>query len=114
LNNISPTIFGDGEQKRDFVYIDDVISSIINSAKCDYSGIINVGSGKSRSFNEVIKTINKIVGKDIIPNYVAKPKNYVENIRVDIRKMKKILNVKPINLEEGVKRFLNYLQNKNV
>jgi nucleoside-diphosphate-sugar epimerase len=112
LNNISPTIFGDGEQKRDFVYIEDVISSIINSAKCDYSGIINVGSGKSRSFNEVIKIINKIVGKDIVPNYVTKPKNYVENIRVDISRMKKILNVKPIDIEEGIKMFIKYLKSK--
>jgi nucleoside-diphosphate-sugar epimerase len=114
LNNNPPTIFGDGEQRRDFIYIDDVVSSIVSAAKSDYSGIINIGSGKSISFNEVIKTINKVVGKDIVPNYVPKPKNYVENIRVDISRMKKILNVNPIDLEEGVKRFLNYLQNKNM
>jgi len=111
LNDIPPTIFGDGEQKRDFIFIDDVVSSIVNAAKSDYTGIINVGSGRSISFNEVIKTINDVLGKDITPNYVPKPKNYVESIRVDISKMKKILNINPIDLEEGIKKFVNYLRN---
>lgn len=111
INDIPPTIFGDGEQKRDFIFIKDVVNSIVNAAKSDYTGIINIGSGKSVSFNEVIEIINKILGKEIKPNYIPKPKNYVENIRVDISKMKKILGISPIDLEEGVKNFINYLQN---
>jgi nucleoside-diphosphate-sugar epimerase len=111
MNDTPPTIFGNGEQKRDFIFIDDVISSIVNAARSDYTGIINIGSGKSVSFNEVIEIINKILGKEIKPNYIPKPKNYVENIRVDISKMKKILGISPIDLEESVKNFINYLQN---
>jgi nucleoside-diphosphate-sugar epimerase len=112
MNDIPPTIFGNGEQKRDFIFIDDVITSIVNAARSDYTGIINVGSGTSISFNEVVKIINDVLDKDITPNYIPKPENYVENIRVDVSKMKKILNVDPINLEKGVKKFVNYLQSK--
>jgi len=110
INDAPPIIFGDGNQKRDFIFIDDIISSIINAAKSDYTGIINLGSGKSLSFNEVIKIMNKILDKHINPKYVLKPKNYVENIKVDISKMKEILKVHPISLEEGVKKFVNYLK----
>jgi UDP-glucose 4-epimerase len=113
LNDKPPIIFGDGSQSRDFVYIDDVVEAIIRSAEIDYTGIINVGSGISTSFNKLIDVINDIFGKSIKPKYIPSEKNYVEALRADTTLMKKLLNVKITPLEEGVKKFISYLETKN-
>ena len=60
-NSRKPVIFGDGTQTRDFIYVDDAISAIINSTELPQQGIINVGSGIPTSFNQVIEKIGNIV-----------------------------------------------------
>ena len=63
-----PTINGDGEQTRDFTFVSDVVEAIMLSAKSDVSGeIFNVGQGKNISVNEVARTLNRIMGKNIQP-----------------------------------------------
>ena len=109
MNNQAPVIYGDGTQKRDFVYIDDVINSIIASVKEGVKNtIINVGSGKSYSFNEALDILSSILGKSIKAIYVNRPTNYLENTLADITKMKKILKISPLSLEEGLKKYLTY------
>jgi UDP-glucose 4-epimerase len=115
LNDESPIVFGDGTQGRDFVYIDDVIEAIIRCAERDTPPIINVGSGKVYPFNDVIRLINELLGKDIRSKYVAKPVNYLEITQADITLMKNILEITPLDLKEGLKKYLkqlNFGQNK--
>ena len=57
--NKSPLVFGNGKQTRDFVYIDDITKCIICAAERKTPRILNVGSGKSYTFIEVIEKINK-------------------------------------------------------
>lgn len=109
MNDKSPIIYGDGNQTRDFVYITDVVNSIIKSAEIDYSGIINVGTGISTSFNSVVNIINRILNKNIKPTYIPKEKSYVEELKADTITMKKLLGIKPISIEEGIKKFIEYL-----
>ena len=112
MNDKSPIIFGDGKQTRDFIYIEDVVKSIIASAESDYCGILNVGTGKQTSFNDILSTINKVLGKNVKAQYIPKQQNYVENLMADTTLMKKILKIEPLSLEEGIVKFVNYL-NKN-
>jgi len=56
-----PRIFKNGEQKRDFVYIDDVIAANIAAMTSKQSGVFNVGSGASASFNEVVEQLNRVL-----------------------------------------------------
>lgn len=109
LKNKSPLIYGDGNQTRDFIYVDDVIKSIIKSAEIDYNGIINIGTGEEASFNEIVEIINKKLNKNIKPKYIKKESSYVENLEADIFRMRKTLNIKPISVEEGINKFINYL-----
>lgn len=107
LKNEPPVVYGNGTQSRDFVYIDDVIGSILTAAEREVNGeIINVGSGKAYSFNEVVSTINHLTGKNIEPVFVNKPANYLENTLADVKRMKELLGVNPLDLEEGLKRYL--------
>jgi UDP-glucose 4-epimerase len=101
-----PIVYGNGSQTRDFVYIDDVVDSILVSAENRFSGIVNVGSGSSCSFNEVIRIINNAVGKNIAPIYVDRPMNYLERTLADTGRMKRVLGLGPVGLEVGLRKYL--------
>ena len=68
----SPEIWGDGEQTRDLVYIDDVVKMIIKSAEIDYSGILNIGTGRSISFKDIVEKIKKILNSKVDPVFIPK------------------------------------------
>lgn len=109
-NKQVPVIYGDGTQTRDFIFVDDTIDAIINSADTNYTGIINVGSGRSTSFNEIITIINSILDQNITPQYIEKKLNYVENLQADTMLMQNVLRVNPRSLENGIKEFSRYLK----
>jgi len=106
----SPIVFGDGTQSRDFVYIDDIIEAIIKAAEKETPPIINVGSGKSYSFNDVIKLINETLNKNVKPSYIRKPSDYLEKTQADITLMRNLLGVNPMDLKEGLQRYINALK----
>jgi ADP-L-glycero-D-manno-heptose 6-epimerase len=112
LESKRPKIFRDGEQKRDWLYVDDVVDANIlamNSSLKEKKGrIYNVGSGRAFSFNQIIETINRIMGKKIKPEYIdcdfkEKYQSYTE---CDIQKIKTELNFVPkFSLESGVENY---------
>jgi UDP-glucose 4-epimerase len=109
LRDESPIVFGDGTQSRDFVYIDDVVEAILRCAERDVPPIINVGSGKTYSFNDVIKLINELLKKDVKPKYVMKPVNYLEKTQADITLMKNFLGINPLDLRGGLIKYIDSL-----
>ena len=108
-NNV-PVIFGDGKQTRDFIYIEDVITGILNSAELSQQGIINIGSGISTSFNQIIEKISVQTGKEINPQYVRKELSYIDNLQADTKLMKSILKINPTSIDYGIKKFAQYLK----
>jgi UDP-glucose 4-epimerase len=107
INDERPVVYGNGTQTRDFVYIDDIVEAAIRAAERNSFGIINVGSGKAYSFNEVIDCINEALNKNTEPLYVDKPINYLEKTLADTRKMKKTLGIDPRDLKEGLREYLH-------
>lgn len=106
-NNKTPVINGKGKQTRDFTFIDDVVEANILAARSDLSGeIINIGSGKSISVNEVAKSLNKLLGKDIKPEHgpaVIEPRFTLASNQ----KARKLLGWKPkVSFNEGIQRML--------
>lgn len=101
LQGKSPVIYGDGTQTRDFVYIDDVVKAMVAAIKENVENeIVNVGSGKSYSFNEVAAHVSNILGRDVKPTYVDKPQRYLENTLADTSKMTALFGMDPIGLEQ--------------
>lgn len=102
LANIPFTVVGDGEQKRDFTYVLDVVDSLISSIDNDTNKeVFNIGSGNCYSINYLIELIGG--DKINIPKRPGEP----EITFADIEKAKKILKWKPkISFEEGVKNIL--------
>jgi len=104
----TPYITGDGEQTRDYVYIDDVVEIIYLASKCkEYGEAFNAGSGRNVSINNLYKLICKIMGKEVTPDYVAKVVEPTLTL-ADMSKVKQLLNFEPkIDLEEGLRRTIN-------
>lgn len=105
--DIRPTIFGDGEQARDFVFIDDIIDGIVKASKCDFSNeIINLGSGENITVNKVAECINKLTNSKVKPVH-GEPLLEPRNTLADISKAKYMLDWSPkTSLMEGIKTML--------
>jgi UDP-glucose 4-epimerase len=109
MNDDRPSIYGSGEQKRDFIFIEDVLDATLKAADTNYTGVVNVGSGESHSFNEIVDIINKLLGKGVKPLYLNKSKKYLERTLANREKQDQILGLKPKALEAGINTLLNYL-----
>ena len=68
-----PRVFRNGEHKRDFVYVKDVVTLTIKALRSPKNNIYNCGSGHPVSFNEVIEELNKNLGTDLKPEYIDNP-----------------------------------------
>jgi len=97
-------IYGDGSQTRDLVYVKDAIRAFILAMERDVTGIFNVGSGKSYSFNEMAR----MVGVDV--EYIENPiKNYVYHTLADTKKAERELGFKTrVSVKEGLKKCIEY------
>jgi UDP-glucose 4-epimerase len=107
--NEQPVIFGDGSQKRDFIYVRDVVHacllSMTSKTECD---VFNVGTGRCYTLNELVDLLNRLLNISIEPKYVENPiKNYVQNTLADTTKANEELGfVAEYTLEEGIKEIL--------
>ncbi len=106
----SPVIYGDGTQRRDFVFVTDVVDALIKAASSKGFEVFNVGYGKNYSLNELVDKINKLLGKDVKSTYIDMPvKNYVMETLADTSKIKKLLGFEPkISLDRGLELLNEY------
>ena len=107
LQNEPPTIFGDGEQSRDFTYIDNVVDETLRA--CEANGasgqVFNGGTGARITLNDVVKLLAKITGKKIQARYEPPRTGDIRDSQADISLAGKILGYKPlVNFEDGLKR----------
>lgn len=103
-------VFGDGNQTRDFIFVDDVVRGVLTIAE-EYNGqVIDLGSGSANRFNDIFEALKALTDKDIEPIYVDKPGGYVEETLADTTEMKK-LGIEPtITFETGINRILEELK----
>jgi ADP-L-glycero-D-manno-heptose 6-epimerase len=106
-----PRIFKHGEQKRDFVYVKDVVDGTIRALDAQTSGIYNLGSGEARSFNELIDVLNKCLGINFQPEYFDNPHVHYQNFtQADLTSSRKSLGYEPkFPLEDGVRDYMQWL-----
>lgn len=114
LKGERPIIYGNGEKRRDFIYIDDVNDFHIlamNNEKVN-NNIYNIGSGKNYSVNEIYNIIKNLIGVNIKPVYGESLPGEAEINLADISKAKSLGWHPRIDLEEGLKISINYIKNK--
>ncbi|MDL2271335.1 GDP-mannose 4,6-dehydratase [Methanobrevibacter sp. OttesenSCG-928-I08] len=90
LNNKQPIIYGDGEQTRDFIFVEDIVKANIAAAKSNYNGVLNIASGKKITINQLLDIIQNILGTDIKPKYLEKRKGDIKHSLADVSNMGKI------------------------
>lgn len=100
-----PTVYGDGEQSRDFTYIDNVVDETLRA--CEAPGasgkVFNGGTGARITLNQVLKLLEKITGKKIEAKYDPPRAGDIKDSQADISLAKKILGYTPkVMFEEGL------------
>jgi ADP-L-glycero-D-manno-heptose 6-epimerase len=109
-----PRIFKQGDQKRDFVYVKDVVEGSIRALEARTSGVYNLGSGQARSFNDLVGVLNKCLGTDFEPDYIENPHAHYQNFtQADLTKVRGALGYEPrYPLETGVADYMEWLYPK--
>lgn len=107
-------IFGDGKQKRDFTYIDDIVEGTILGLKPVGYEIFNLGNNNSIELSYVIGLIESFLGKKAKIEYLPRHPADVPATWADIKRAKKLLGWKPkVKIEEGIERTGRwYIENR--
>jgi len=110
LSAKSPRLFeGSDKILRDFIYIDDVIQANIKACNPKNSGVYNVGTGKARSFQDIVDILQKELGTNLPCEYIPNPYvgQYQFFTQADIEPTREFLGYEPeVTLEEGIRRYL--------
>jgi UDP-glucuronate 4-epimerase len=120
LSNGKFRLFGDGTKKRDFTYIDDVVSSVIElgnealNRDLKFSDVVNIGGGRPVSMNGLIETVENSLKVKIEVNYEENAIGDVTNTMSDTTYLKSLIPIQSfIKLEEGIKRTVEWAMEMN-
>jgi ADP-L-glycero-D-manno-heptose 6-epimerase len=103
-----PRLFWDGTQKRDWIYVKDVVRANILAMKYPGSTVLNISSGRSWTFLEVMDLINKHAGQRAKPQYIPNPyvRTYQCHTECNIERASREINFEPLyNLDAGIEEF---------
>jgi UDP-glucose 4-epimerase len=112
-NGERPTIFGDGEQSRDFVSIEDVVQANLKAAESGSTGIYNIARGNRATINELVNQLNEILGTEIAPKHDDARPGDIRHSVADISKSREQLEYEPTtSFEEGLRQTITQFQSK--
>ncbi len=114
LKGEAPTIYGDGEQSRDFTYIDNAVEANLLACKSEKAGqgeVINVACGERYTLNELVESLNEVLGLDIKPVYTEARAGDVKHSLADIEKAKELLGYEVrVGFMEGLRRTVEWFK----
>ncbi len=111
LKDQPPTIFGDGEQSRDFTYVDNVVEANLLAARAKQTKgeVVNIACGEAITVNAIIDMINELVGRDIKPIYTDPRPGDVKHSLADISLAAELLNYKPtVGFKQGLQKAIDW------
>jgi nucleoside-diphosphate-sugar epimerase len=113
LKGESPIVFGDGQQSRDFTFVDNVVYANIlcSKAKKTAGEVINIATSYQISLNELISILKKITGREIDPVYTNPREGDIKHSLADISQAKNLIGYKPIvGLEQGLIKTFQWME----
>jgi UDP-glucose 4-epimerase len=111
LKGKSPIIYGDGEQTRDFTFVEDVVNANILAAESTSTGIFNIAGGKRISINDLAKLIIKLCNKDVKIDYQNPRSGDILHSLADITRAKNMFNFKSnFTITEGIEETMTWFQ----
>ena len=117
LEDSEPVVFGDGQQTRDFTYVDNAVQA--NLLACEAPGasgeVLNVGTGGRVSLNQTLEHLRRITGKNLEAKYEPAREGDIRDSQADISKARQLLGYEPTVLfEEGLERTFAWYQLNHV
>jgi UDP-glucose 4-epimerase len=113
LEGKAPTIFGDGQQTRDFVFVKDVVSANLAAAASPAIGIFNIASGQAVNLNDLAQLLSKLTDRqDLRPHYAPERVGDIKHSRADVRLAKEIGFNARCELESGLAETIKALQSQ--
>ncbi|HEY0009036.1 MAG TPA: NAD-dependent epimerase/dehydratase family protein [Tepidisphaeraceae bacterium] len=102
-----PRVFEPGQQRRDMVYIGDVINANVAAMNSRVSGNFNAGAGASWSFNDIIAELNRVLKTDLQPDYFPNPYSFTQDwTETDLTEATKAIGYQPqYDLRRGVQAY---------
>jgi UDP-glucose 4-epimerase len=113
LRGAELTIFGDGEQSRDFVYVDNVVDvNLLAATRPEAAGrVYNVGCGARTTLNELATLLGRACGRDATPKHAAPRAGDIRHSLADVTRARTELGYEPkIGVEEGLRRLVASLR----
>lgn len=108
------TILGDGEQTRDFVFVDDVVTALLAMTEGPFSAensLMNVGCGVAVSLNQVVALLGELVGRPVPVTYAAERPGDIRHSCADITRLVQVTGFRPqTDLRAGLTATLNWLR----
>jgi len=108
------TIFGDGQQTRDFVFVKDVVSANVLAAKTHATGAFNIGSGRQTSVNELANLVLKLTGHELAPLHHPPKAGEIRYSFADISRAREFGYSPKHNLEEGIRKTISSFQSPRI
>ena len=104
-----PTIYGDGTQTRDYIYVGDVVEAALAAAESEATEPVNIGTGEEASVLDLVETLAKLGGNDSFEPEFAPPRaGEVQRISLDATRAEELLDWRPTkSLEEGLRLTLD-------
>ena len=111
---LAPTIFGDGQQTRDFVFVADVVRANLLAAEVDQAAgqVFNIGSGRQTTINQLFDHLRRILNNDISPHYAPSRPGDIEHSFSDPGRARTILDWQTqVSLKEGLRQLIGSVTN---
>lgn len=112
LSNETPVIYGDGEQSRDFTYIDNVVSANLKAAESSRAAgmVINVANGQRITLNQLLRELKDLTGKtESVADYLEPRVGDVRHSLADITRARDLLGYEPqVGLREGLEKTIDW------
>ena len=111
LKDEPPTVYGDGEQSRDFTYVDNVVHANLLAARAERTAgqVVNIACGEKVTVNEIIRLINEIVDRDVTPKYAPVRPGDVKHSLADITLARETIGYEPVvSFREGLVQAIEW------
>lgn len=110
-NSLPVKLFGDGEQRRDFIYVGDVVRAFLAVLDDSRGQLYNVGTGHARSINQLLGALEEIVGVPLAAERQPEWPNDIRSIRADISQFEGEFGFRPqVGLREGLTRTVDFFR----
>jgi UDP-glucose 4-epimerase len=113
LRGVRPIVYGDGEQSRDFTYVDNVVEANLLACIADGRGgrVFNVGTGQRHTLNDLLVSLSAIIGCPLEPEYSDARLGDVRHSQAGIEKAQRLLGFEPrLSFQEGLERTVDWFR----